>query len=127
MYTMQREHMVNVMTLSAYILVAILQLTMPPGILPGSSEAQQYTIRVMYWTPVVGFVENLALRVSYSDQGNPTHVEQIYIGRLPEYHSCLHHQVFGIALVPLIITCTLKMKGKSCSPAMVRGTVVMIQ
>jgi hypothetical protein len=62
-YNMYRETMINVMTLLTLVLVAFLQITLPPGIPPGSAEARRYTHFVVYLMPMAAS-ESFGFRVS---------------------------------------------------------------
>jgi hypothetical protein len=63
-YSMHREELINLTVLLKLALIAIMQLTVPSNILPGTAEADRYRFMVMYWTPFACFVHNMGFRVS---------------------------------------------------------------
>ncbi len=52
------------MTLLSLVSVAILQHTMPRGILQGSADAVLYTRLVVYWAPMAAYIQSGFLQVS---------------------------------------------------------------
>ncbi len=63
-YNTRRERLINTTVGLKLVLIALLQLTVPPSILPGTEEAEKYRLIIMFWTPLAASIQNLGLRVS---------------------------------------------------------------